>query len=68
MKKNSSNTQFNKKFRQQMNSICVEKRNQPRREQSDRREIERFGYDITTRRSGLDRRKFRDDWKSYEMF
>ena len=60
MKQSSSDMQLNTKFRLELNSRGVEKRKLQRREQSDRREIVRFGYDITTRRSGNDRRESSD--------
>lgn len=44
----------------QLTSRGLERRNQQRREQPDRREITRFGYEIVTRRSGHDRRSVHD--------
>ena len=46
---------------QNIDSNEIERRKQHRREQSDRREIERFGYPITTRRSDSERRNDNDD-------
>ncbi|MCG6969618.1 MAG: hypothetical protein LJE85_07625 [Gammaproteobacteria bacterium] len=65
MKQCSSKPQFNNKYRLELNSRGAERRKLQRREQSDRREIVRFGYDITTRRFGRDRRKYQDDWQGY---
>jgi hypothetical protein len=68
MENTKSKTQYSNKHHLEMNSHGVERRKQQRRAQADRREIIRFGYDITTRRFGKDRRKNQDTWKGYETF
>jgi hypothetical protein len=68
MNKSSSDIQLNNKFGLELESRNIEKRKLQRREQSDRREIVRFGYDITTRRSGQDRRESLGDCKGCELY
>ena len=68
MENNNNKTSLSNKYRLELNPHGVERRKQHRREQSERREIVRFGYDITTRRSGSDRRKYNDLWKGYDIF
>ena len=57
MRSNASESQFEDNLRSQGESHSAERRNLDRREQPDRREIERFGFEIISRRSGSDRRK-----------
>jgi hypothetical protein len=56
MSSNIHKSQFDNEFHRGLNSNDAERRKQQRREQSDRREIERFGFKISTRRSSDDRR------------
>ena len=56
MDNNDSKPKFKDKLHPGFNSRGIETRKQPRREQPDRREIERFGYDKITRRANNDRR------------
>lgn len=49
--------QVSNKFHLKLDLQDEERRELQRREQSDRREIERFGYEKITRRSGGERRK-----------
>lgn len=60
MENKMSDTHLKNKFSQMLNSSGAERRKQSRRAQSDRREIERFGYDKMTRRANNDRRTNRD--------
>jgi hypothetical protein len=55
MARKSGKIRFNSKSRRE-NSHDDKRREIDRREQSDRREIERFGYKVMSRRSGGDRR------------
>jgi hypothetical protein len=68
MKESGTKLEFSNKYRLELNTRGAERRKRHRREQSDRREIVRFGYEITTRRTGKDRRKYLDNWKGYESF
>jgi len=58
MTNNNRNKKFNRKSHRDSNTQNADRRETDRREQSDsdRREIERFGYEIMSRRSGGDRR------------
>ena len=66
MESGLSKSRFNNKNRLELTSRGAERRKRQRRERSDRREIVRFGYEITTRRTGQDRRTLYDNWKGYD--
>lgn len=57
MTKNESNKRFKGKSSRESGVENSDRREARRREHSDRREIERFGYKIMSRRSGDDRRE-----------
>jgi hypothetical protein len=56
MTSNTYKMQLDDNYHSETSLYRVERRERQRRANSDRREIERFGFEIVSRRSGSDRR------------